>query len=99
MKRGCLLLSAAIVFLIVLGMFFVYGLCQENKPSKEIKVNQGDEASTSSPLEPNEEKIKAENENDKGVFKLGGSEIQLLLMQPQPVFAEFVPEEPEEEDN
>lgn len=100
MKKRYLLINILIVFLIVLGMFFVYGLCQEKAPA-ETKVSNEEEASISSPQKPSEEQIAQEKakETDKGIFKLGSSEIKLILIQPQPLFTTEVFSVSEEEDD
>ncbi len=99
MKKRYLLINILIVFLIVLGIFFVYGLCQEK--ASETKVSHEEEASISSPQKPSEEQIAEEKakETDKGIFKLGNSEIKLILIQPQPLFTTEMFSLPEEEDD
>lgn len=102
MKKRYLLINILIVFLIVLGMFFVYGLCQEKAPA-ETKVSHEEEASISSPQKPSEEQIAQEKEEakeiDKGIFKLGSSEIKLILIQLQPLFTTEMFSVSEEEDD
>lgn len=101
MRRRAIFMSTLIISLITLGMFFVYGLCQESNTKREIEVNQGDEASVSSPLAPTEEIIAEEREKaqetDKGVFRIGGNDIKLLLVQPQPIFSSELLSLPEDE--
>ena len=101
MRLKTIYMSTLIIALITLGMFSVYGLCQDSNTKGEIKVTQDDEASVSSPLEPTEEKIAEEKEKaqetDKGVFRIGGNDIKLLLVQPQPIFSSELLSLPEDE--
>jgi len=102
MNKKYMLLSFAVVFLMVLGIFFIDGLCDENNPTPAIKVTQETEASLSSVKDLGKEETTEEREKtkeaDKGIFKLGGNEIKLMLIQPQPLFTTELFSVPEEEE-
>jgi len=101
MRRRTMLMVTLIIALFAVGAFCIYGLCQESNTRSEVKVTQDDEASVSSPQEPSEEKIAEEKEKaketDKGVFQIGGSNIRLLLVAPQPIFSTELLSLPEDE--